>query len=206
MLRFLDAANALSLAGLMAALACAILGAGGRLAWALVALMVSGLCDLFDGFIARRLERTDEKRRFGGHLDSVVDACCFGLAPAVFLHGVGLRTVPELLLIGLFLACAVWRLAYYETVGLETEGAARYYHGLPVTFAALVLPLACLAGFWGATALRIACGAAAFILAAAMVCPFRLRKPGGAWYAFFLLLAAGLISLYLARASSFPAP
>lgn len=197
MLRFLDPANALSLVGLASALAGAILAMHGRLAQGLVAMIASGLCDLFDGLVARNLTRTDEQRRFGGHLDSVVDAAAFGFAPAIWMHAAGVRTLPECALLAFFASCAVWRLAYFDTVGLSTEGEARYYTGLPVTYVALVIPLAALAGFAGASALRWTLDGAAFALALAMVSPFRVRKPGGAMYAVFLLAAAGMIALYL---------
>ena len=205
MLRFMNAANALSLVGLAAALGCALLAANGRAAHALVALIVSGLCDLFDGFIARKLALGDEAKRFGAHLDSVIDACSFGLAPAILLYALGLRTVPELVILAVFASCAVWRLAYFDTVGLSSEGEARYYTGLPVTFVALVLPAACLAGFLGARPLRIAALAASVGLAIAMVSSARIRKPGGAWYAFFLALAAVLVAVYLGLADRFAA-
>ncbi len=196
MLRFVDAANLLSLLGLASALAGAVLAMHGRLAQGLIAMIVSGLCDLFDGLVARRLARTDEQRAFGGHLDSVVDACAFGFAPAIWLHAAGLRTLPECALLAFFAACAVWRLAYFDTVGLATEGGARYYTGVPVTYAALVFPLAGLAGFADPQTLRWTLVGVTFLLAVAMVSPFRVRKPGGAMYAVFLLAALGMISTY----------
>lgn len=203
MLRFVDVANLLSLVGLASALAGALLAMHGRLAHGLVAMILSGLCDLFDGLIARRLARTDEQRAFGGHLDSVVDACAFGFAPAIWLHAAGLRSLPECALLAFFAACAVWRLAYFDTVGLSTEGGARYYTGVPVTYAALVIPIAALAGFAGAEALRWTLVGACGVLALTMVSPLRVRKPGGAMYAVFLLAAIGMISAYVGLASRF---
>lgn len=204
MLRFVDAANLLSLVGLASALAGAILAMHGRLAHGLIAMVLSGLCDLFDGLVARRLARTDEQRAFGGHLDSVVDACAFGFAPAIWLHAAGLRSLPECALLAFFAACAVWRLAYFDTVGLSTEAGARYYTGVPVTYAALVIPLAALAGFAGAEALRWTLVAACGALALAMISPFRVRKPGGVMYLVFLIAALGLGAVYVALAPRFP--
>jgi len=192
MLRFMNPANALTMVGLGAALGCALLSVEHRIGAALVALVVSGVCDLLDGFVARKLRRTDEQARFGGHLDSLVDACSFGLAPAILLHALGLRSLPELALIAFFLFCAVWRLAYFDTVGLTGESGARYYTGLPVTFVALGLPIAALTRFAGAGWLRPATGAAALLLGLAMVSPFKIRKPTGVWYPILLLMALGL--------------
>jgi CDP-diacylglycerol--serine O-phosphatidyltransferase len=203
MIRFMNAANALTLAGLGAALASALLSTSHQAPFALAALIVAGLCDLFDGLVARRLRRTEEEARFGARLDSLVDACSFGFAPTLLLYEVGLRSPPELALIGLFAGCAVWRLAYFDTVGIATEGSARYYTGLPTTFVALVLPLACAAGFLGAAYLRQCAAVAALLLAIAMVSPVRVRKPGGAAYGVLLLVAIGLIALYVAGRARF---
>ena len=76
---------------------------------------------------------------------------------------------------------------------------------VPTTFVALVLPLVLLSGFAGAGALRLAGAAAALGLALLMVSPVKIRKPGGAWYAFFLALAAATAGVYAAFASRFPA-
>jgi CDP-diacylglycerol--serine O-phosphatidyltransferase len=149
LIRFWNVANGVTLLGLASALACALLAAHGCVPYATVALIAAGLCDFFDGWVARKLSRTDEEKRFGAHLDSAVDACSFALAPPLLLHAAGLRSPPELALLAFFATCAVWRLAYFDTVGLVQEGEQRSYTGVPTTFAALVLPLAFTAGFVG---------------------------------------------------------
>lgn len=204
MLRFLDAANVLTLIGLTAAFLAALLAVRGQPAFALVALIVSGLCDLFDGAVARRLSRTPEEARFGGRLDSVVDACSFGLAPAIVLSTLGAQGPLEVAALTLYCAAAVWRLAYFDTVGLEgEEGAARYYIGLPVTYAALVIPLAALLGFVGPGPLCVAATVSALGLALLFVSPVRVRKPFGPWYGVLLLVAIALIATYWAFADRF---
>lgn len=205
MIRFLNLPNLITLTGLVLALASALLAANGRLAHALAALIGAGICDLFDGFVARKLALSDEARTFGARLDSVVDGCAFGIAPAILLHFAGLHTPPELALLALFACCAAFRLAYFDTVGLATEGAAKYYTGLPTTFTALVLPLALLAGFHSKEAMRLAADVATPALSLAMVSPFKVRKPGGAWYAIFAVLAIAMVSVYLALADRFAA-
>lgn len=197
MLRFFDAANAISLVALLAAATCCCLAIEQLPAYAVVALIVAGLCDLFDGLVARRLVRNEEQRVFGGRLDSLVDACAFGFAPSLFLFAAGLNSPLDVSLLAMFLVSAVWRLAYFDTVGLETDGNARYYIGLPTTYVALILPLAFLlifAGpFWFENGMRIA----VVMLAAAMVSQVRIRKPGGIAYAGFLLLAMVVVGVLL---------
>lgn len=193
MSRFIDAANLLSLAGLSAGVLCALLAANGSVRFAVIALCVSGLCDLFDGALARRLDRSPSAKQFGAALDLVIDGCSFGIAPAVLLHTVGLRSAPEIALLVAFVCCAAWRLAYFDTVGLVLDQDARSYHGLPTTFVALIVPIACLAGFYGQVPLRVAAGIATAALALAMVSPLRIPKPAGGMLLVFPVLGVMLI-------------
>jgi len=189
MLRFLDLANAISLVALLLSASCPMLAMNGRIAFAVVTLIGAGLCDLFDGLVARKLKRTEEQQRFGGRLDSLVDACAFGFAPTFLLYIVGMRQPFDLLILGSLIVCAIWRLAYFDTVGLEIDGNTRYYIGLPTTYVALILPLAFLTAFagidWFLNTMRITVS----LLAVALVGSFRVRKPSGVAYAGFLLLA-----------------
>ena len=63
----------------------AIVGVGlamyGRTSMAVVCLMISGFCDLFDGSIARTRQRTENEKKFGIQIDSLADMICFGILP-----------------------------------------------------------------------------------------------------------------------------
>lgn len=189
MLRFFDLANAISLFAALAAAACCGFAVHHRPVYGIIALMVAGIADLIDGPVARGLKRTDEQRRFGQSMDSLVDACSFGLAPAALLYAIGLNQVWDLFLLGLFLCCAIWRLAYFDTLGMETTGSNRYFIGLPTTYVALVLPLVFLTAFAGTDWLWNSLRLATLVLALAMVSSLRCPKPGVIVYACFLLLA-----------------
>lgn len=195
MLRFFDLANAVSLLAVLAAAACCWLSISHLPAYGIIALMVAGIADLIDGQVARRLRRTEEQQRFGKSMDSLVDACSFGLAPIGLLYAIGLNQPLDLLLLGVFLCCAIWRLAYFDTVGMETTGSNRYFIGLPTTYVALVLPLVFLTGFAGTYWLWNSLRVATLLLALAMVSPLRCRKPGLIAYAFFAILAICVGSL-----------
>ena len=201
----LDVPNALTLTGLASAVACSLLAINGLLAYAVVALMVSGLCDLFDGFVARKLHRTTEQRQFGGHLDSVVDACSFGLAPVVLVYAAGLNSAVEVPLLIFFATCVVWRLAYFDTIGVrvEEDGKKLFFSGLPTTYVAVVLPLAFLAGFCGEAWLRGSVGVAMVALALAMVSRFPIRKPVGVFYLLFPLAGLALMVVFITFADQF---
>lgn len=205
MLSFFDRANAISLVGLAAGVVGIVLSARGLVPWAVVALVVSGFCDGFDGMVARRLQRTSEQKRFGAHLDTIVDGCVFGMAPVGLLHAAGLRSPPEVAILAFFACCAAWRLAYFDTIGLADEGGGkRYYTGLPTTFTAIVLPAALLGGLWGEQALRISAGVAGLGMGLAMVAPIRVPKPGGKASGVIALIALGLAAVWATQAHRFP--
>jgi CDP-diacylglycerol--serine O-phosphatidyltransferase len=198
MFRFFDAANAVTLLGLSSSIGSMLCAATGRLRYAIVFLIAAGLCDFLDGAVARAMKRTDEQRAFGGNLDSIVDACSFAMAPVILLYAVGLRSPAEVALILAFAIAGVWRLAYFDTTGIQTEGDRRYYTGLPITYVALVLPLTLLTLYAGPDQARIAGNVAAAVLAVAMVAPVRIPKPRGAAYIIFPMLALGVGGFYLA--------
>ena len=50
----------------------------------MLCLMVRGLCDAFDGKLARKYDYSKEQKIYGMELDSLSDSFCFGAFPAVF--------------------------------------------------------------------------------------------------------------------------
>lgn len=114
--------------------------------YAIVCLMISGLCDMFDGKVARtKKNRTDDEKNFGIQIDSLCDAVCFGVLPSVIGYSVGLNTLIDLPFLILFPLCAVIRLAYFnvteEARQKKTSEVRKVYEGLPVTSVALIFPL-----------------------------------------------------------------
>lgn len=110
------------------------------------------LFDVLDGLAAQVL---DARSLHGMHLDSLADAVSFGVAPAVLIHAVGMAAVeahslPALsvrLLSGIYLGCALWRLAVYNTravLGVDKESKAVFV-GLPSPAAAAMV--CCMAFF-----------------------------------------------------------
>ena len=118
---------------------------------AMLCLMASGVCDMFDGMIARtRKKSTDEEKRFGIQLDSLCDIVCFGVLPAA--TGIAMAEGQSTLLQvaswafgALLILGALIRLAYFnvtEETRQATEGGRRKsYLGVPVTTSAMVFPL-----------------------------------------------------------------
>lgn len=205
MLRFMNRANALTLTGAACALGAALLALGGRISWGLVVFSLAGLCDLFDGVLARSLERTPTEELFGQRLDSLCDGFSFGACGALILHAGGLNHPAELAILVAFSLAALWRLAYFDTLGMEPKAAqapeaaptgSPRFLGLPTTYVALFLPLAGLGGLRSPEALRWSFVTVGLFLAVAMVAPVRIPKPGRKSYPLFLLLALGLGSVH----------
>lgn len=120
-------------------------------------LMFSGLCDAFDGKVARtKSDRTNTEMKFGIQIDSLSDLVAFGVLPACIgaamfrVMSIGKEHVPRIYSILLFAVLAVYvlaamiRLAYFNVSEEERQktdtGARKRYTGLPVTSAALIFP------------------------------------------------------------------
>ncbi|MBO4438042.1 MAG: CDP-alcohol phosphatidyltransferase family protein [Spirochaetaceae bacterium] len=130
-------------------------------------LMFCGLCDAFDGKVARtKKDRTELMKKFGIQIDSLSDLAAFGILPACigiammrssiefsnfpdfkFLHLADKSAIIKIILtaISVFYALAAMiRLAYFNVIEEERqkteEGANKTYTGLPVTSSALVFP------------------------------------------------------------------
>ena len=57
--------------------------------WAFICLIMCGICDTFDGMVARsKKDRTEEEKRFGIQIDSLCDLISFGEFPAILGYNV----------------------------------------------------------------------------------------------------------------------
>ncbi len=146
MIGFYNYTVILTYIGLASSLAGIYLSMGGKhITSAVVALMISGLCDMFDGKVARTRKRNDDEKRFGIQIDSLCDLICFGFLPAAIGYAIGMREVYHIAVMIFFTLAAVIRLAYFnvmeESRQAKTNEVRREYEGLPVTSVALILPL-----------------------------------------------------------------
>lgn len=112
---------------------------------AVICLMVSGICDAFDGTVARtKKNRTEDEKAFGIQLDSLCDVISFGVFPAFLCYCMGVDGIFGLACVCLYSLCAVIRLAFFnvlEAKRQQTEtGSNKYYRGLPVTSISMILP------------------------------------------------------------------
>ena len=151
--------------------------------YAIICLMLSGLCDMFDGKIARtKKNRTENEKQFGIQIDSLCDVICFGVLPSIIGYSVGMSSWLDMPILVMFPLCAVIRLAYFnvaeEIRQKKTEDVRKVYEGLPVTSVALIIPL--LYSFSediGGKLFPAVYGLAMFLIAIAFITRFKVKKP-----------------------------
>ncbi len=196
MLGFYNYTVILTYASLLISSVGIYLAAAGHPFYALCCLLASGICDMFDGKIARtRKKSTAEEKRFGIQIDSLCDVICFGVLPSAV--GVGLvseQALPVRIAVwtiaALYVLCGLIRLAYFnvteETRQAKEGGRRTHFQGVPITTAAVVFPLV-----YGVAELLFSFGgipaaiapwlypAFLFITGTAFITPVRVRKPRG---------------------------
>ncbi len=180
-------------------LACGIGNLPASPKYAIVCLMISGLCDMFDGKVARTCKkRTEQEKQFGIQIDSLCDLVCFGILPSVIGYSVGMKNWLDIPVLIFFPLCAVIRLAYFnvteELRQKKTSEIRKVYEGLPVTSVALILPL--LFSFRndiGAEIFPCVYGITLSVIAIAFITRFRIKKPG--MKSMFIFLGIGILEL-----------
>ena len=160
---------------------CAI---DGRLTLAVSCLAFSGLCDMFDGKIARtKKNRTDDEKSFGIQINSLCDIVCFGIFPIILGYKLGMCKAYSIAILAFYGMAGVIRLAYFNVMEAkrqsETSENRKYYQGLPITSMSVVLPLLfvvslILPGYhWFLYALHITVAVVGILF----VADFKFRKP-----------------------------
>lgn len=165
-------------------------------------LLFCGLCDAFDGKVARtKKNRSAEEQSFGIQIDSLSDLVAFGVLPAC-IGSAMLRVSPLMHLVGdsygkvcmkaltailtailvLYVLAALIRLAYFNVTEEERQktedGARKFYTGLPVTSAALIFPFILLLQYIIPTDVTPMYFASAMITGFAFLGKFKIKKPG----------------------------
>ena len=165
-------------------------------------LLFCGLCDSFDGKVARtKKNRLPDEESFGVEIDSLSDLVAFGVLPAC-IGSAMLRVSPMMELLGeqygmtvrkvvtvfltallvLYILAALIRLAYFnvteEKRKKEEGGVRKYYVGLPVTTAALVFPLILLLNYVIPYEIMPVYFGSATLMGIAFLGKFKVKKPG----------------------------
>ena len=158
-------------------------------------LLFSGLCDAFDGKVARtKPGRSETESKFGIQIDSLSDLVAFGVLPASIGIAMFRRlsisinrihktyTVLIFAVIAFYVLSAMIRLAYYNVTEEErqekTQEVRKEYVGLPVTSAALIFPFVLLIHYLLPADITPIYFAVMIFTAALFVSKIKVTKPG----------------------------
>lgn len=175
----------------------------GRFKTAIFCLALSGLCDMFDGKIARAMKnRTEDEKSFGIQIDSLCDMVCFGVFPAMICYLLGVRGPIGMAIIAIYCVNSVIRLAYFNVMeaknALVDESGEKFYKGLPITSMAIVLPLVFMVQFFIPDfAFRICLHIALLIVGSLFVVNFKLKKPRNSTLAILVVVVAAALIIMI---------
>jgi CDP-diacylglycerol--serine O-phosphatidyltransferase len=149
---YYNLANAVTLLGLVSALAACIVAIDAKcsvefdknqIIFAVALFLVSGLCDMFDGRIARGYgSRTRKEKLFGIQIDSLCDMVSFGIAPVIIAYCAGFDEVYHLIAYVVYSVCGAIRLAYFNTQAVEEtkDLNMKCFTGVPIPVCCLTVP------------------------------------------------------------------
>jgi CDP-diacylglycerol--serine O-phosphatidyltransferase len=188
-LGYWNIANLITLLGLFCALSSCFFAVSDNIKMSVTFLIASGLCDMYDGAVSKKIERTESEKKFGIQLDTVADMVCFGITPAIIVFSMVGIAWFALVIYVFYITCAAVRLAYFNTITVPDK-PAKHFQGLPVTCIAWILPIVL---FFHSAAASITTLAVVGIL---FILNIKIPKTQGGWYVLFSAMAAALVILW----------
>lgn len=181
MLGYYNYTVVLTYLGMVMAFTGILTACDGNINGALICLMLAGVCDLFDGPIARTMKRKAEEKRFGIQIDSLSDLIGFGVLPGILLYRMVEKSLVGIIVSVVYVLCALIRLACFNVMEEkrqdETQEARTCYQGLPVTVSSILIPASYyiqnMAGIRNGEGTLITMS----IMAAAFLLPIKVQKP-----------------------------
>lgn len=143
MLGIYDYTVVLTYVSLMVSIGGMMLSVNGHLNLAVLCLAISGLCDMFDGKIARtKKDRTEEEKCFGIQIDSLCDIVCFGVGPAIICYCIGMRGPIGMVILMFYVLAGLIRLAWFNVTEECRQKETDYIHGDHSSIGCSVPPIA----------------------------------------------------------------
>ena len=198
MIGFYDYTVILTYLGFASGVFGIIMAMSGHTFTAILALMFSGLCDMFDGKVARtKKKRTKEEKSFGIQLDSLSDLVCFGVLPSVIGYQIGINKCYFIPLLIFFPLAGLIRLAYFNM--LETmrngDGPVKTYVGLPITSSALICPFIFIFRKFLGKYFVLVYGLALLVIGILFISKIKIKKPQTKQMIMFIII--GIIEVLL---------
>ncbi len=143
---FYDYTVILTYSSLVSAVLGMVFASRGMFTASIICLLISGICDAFDGMVARsKKNRTEDEKAFGIQIDSLCDAVSFGVSPALLCYHMGMDSTVSVVILAAYCLCGVIRLAFFNVMEMnrqKTEGGCnKTYRGLPITSSSIILPI-----------------------------------------------------------------
>lgn len=133
----LDKANWLTYLGLISTVIGIEMCYANRIDIAIILLIISGICDTFDGTVAKKI-RKNKSNNFGVELDSLVDVVSSGVFPILICISMNFNSVIDIIVYTMFMISSVTRLAYYN---IKSNEDSKYFTGVPITTSTIAIPL-----------------------------------------------------------------
>ncbi len=117
--------------------------------YAFLCLLAAGICDIFDGPVARKCKRNKKEKMFGVEIDSLADIINFVIFPIIIFHCMGYEEWYHNIIYTMLALGGVIRLGYFnvEALSFHLSGPVKYYSGLPVTTTSFIFPIAYILSF-----------------------------------------------------------
>lgn len=167
----------------------------------MICLIISGVCDLFDGAAARKFTRSETQKEFGVQIDSLADVISFVALPISILIKLDIPFALCASLGVIYAIFSVIRLANFNVSVSKSNtnnGVKKYYNGLPMTYAALVFPVIYIITMYiDISIVNIFLPIAYMVCAIMFILDVKIRKPRGIAYVFFALLAVASVFFLL---------
>ena len=170
------------------------------LRYSLIFLILAGVCDMFDGKVARMCKRTEEEKEFGIQIDSLADTVNFVVLPVVIMLSLGMYSIIDIIIYTIFILCGISRLGFFN-INATSDAPVKYYSGLPVTTTAIIYPLfGLLRGIIDENIFQIIYILVTLLTAFLFVLKFKVPKFKGWFYIVIPILALiGIILLLVIR-------
>ena len=162
----------------------------GRIDISLICLIVSGVCDAFDGKVARACKRSSDEKAFGIQLDSLADMVSFIFLPIMICYGLGLMKWYNIVIYAIYTLGGIIRLAYFNVKAECCEGPVSYYSGLSVTSVSIIFPITFIISYFTSRPeFNVLYTLVMLFTAILFVLNFKIKKPSGKLIYIFVVFA-----------------
>ena len=128
--------------GFISAIVGIISGFNGNAKLAVLCLLICGLCDIFDGRIARtKANRTNFEKDYGVHIDSLNDIVSFGILPIIIGLSLNMSEMLYIPVYAIFALTSLIRIGYSDSLVKNDKG----FIGIPITISVIIIPILYLA-------------------------------------------------------------